>query len=54
MNLAQINEWRAAHGLSPITINPMAAEKRKRLERNRANRAAENRARKHSTGKGKK
>ena len=54
MNLAQINEWRAAQGLSPIAADPAAAEKRKRLERNRANRAAENRARRMGTGKGKK
>lgn len=51
MNLAQINEWRAAHGLSALTANPAAAEKRKRLERNRANRAQENRNRRNGKGK---
>lgn len=48
MNLAQVNEWRKAQGLAPIVhANPNEAQKRKNLERNRRERAANNRAARH-------
>lgn len=43
MNLAKINEIRAAAGLAPLTGDPLKAAKAKRQRDNQAKRAAESR-----------
>lgn len=44
MNLKQINEFRAAHGLAPIESDLRARERKMQLMRNRAEKAEKNRA----------
>lgn len=57
MNLREINEWRAAHGLTPVVVDEKAKREQKiRRDRNHAERAAANRALRNSRstmGKGK-
>lgn len=51
MNLQQINEWRAEHGLPPVTAQDNRAAKR-RQQANRAARAQESRDLKAKRSKG--
>lgn len=52
MNLKQINEFRSAHGLAPLAGDPRKAEKKRRQNANRAERAAQSQALKANRAKG--
>lgn len=53
MNLKQINEFRAAHGLAPLAADPVKAAKNRRNEKNRQARGDADRALRAARGSNK-